>query len=545
MGCTPSVDRPATGELTEARAAHGVSITIELDEVANARKKHESVRRTDGSLEEDTDPRHAPSGKELALWKAEMSKMATVIGDVKRLRSKTGSRRDISERDDRDSISFEEFLMYVSRHTGLRTSEDELRKLFDFLDLDGDGSVSSAEFVWGLRHSSALRLIARGAGGRSLAASFEVSESYDYSRSTQEQYAMRKSSGHQLREQVLSAAFRKARMSTDHGYHGVYTKARQEWQDSVLADTCSHGADGGGSPWAIFTAGGMGVGKGYTIRFLADRGVFQYSRVVHIDPDQFKACMPEWDGYVAAAGEDAGKLCHMESCYLADMAQETSLWKGLHVLVDGSLRDGKWYTQVFAKLRSRFPALRIAILYVTADEDTVRARVAERAARTGRDVPEDVWKASLAQVESSVQALEPLADVCATIENPDGAPGLARLTTFGASAVSPPAELHWEHLQERLTGCASHIAWHQRATHVYADRIRRIHDQFGGSKRHKVVDALHHTVDFLLHDKCADGRMRAIEEAHEKSGRTSNSGRESSRLDPPVEGKVGSAPELQ
>ena len=58
-----------------------------------------------------------------------------------------------------------------------------------------------------------------------------------------------------------------------------------------------------------------------------------------------------------------------------------------NIWVDGSLRDAKWYTQVFATLRARFPTLRIAILYTTADEETVRGRVAERAERTGRDVP--------------------------------------------------------------------------------------------------------------------------------------------------------------
>ena len=45
----------------------------------------------------------------------------------------------------------------------------------------------------------------------------------------------------------------------------------------------------------------------------------------------------------------------------------------------------------------------------------MRERVAERAARTGRDVPEDLWKKSLAQVEASVRILGPLSDVCATI----------------------------------------------------------------------------------------------------------------------------------
>jgi len=477
MGCTPSRER---------RGA--VSINIELDDIDTK----------DADL-------HEPTDKEQAL-------MAEVIREVRRI-SRASLRTD-------DSISFEEFMRYVSEYTHLRTSESELRKLFDFLDLDGNGSVSCAEFVWGLRHSSALRLIARAAGGRSFAAAFQVAENYDHSKSTQEQYAEKVSPDQQLDEHALSAAFRKARMTADHCYHGVYSRVRQEWQDSVLADICAHGAEGGESQWAIFTAGGMGVGKGYTIRFLADRGVFQYSRVVHVDPDHFKACLPEWDGYREAAGENAGRLCHMESCYLADMAQESGLRKGLHVLIDGSLRDARWYTGVFKTLRSRFPALRIAILYTTADEETVRGRVAERAVRTGRDVPEELWRASLTQVEASVHALGPLADVCATIDNPDGAPPrLSRLTAFGADAVPPPAELHWEHLQERLIGCASQISWVHRAALVYADRVKRVSVRLPDTPQKLLVDVQHKSADFLQLTKEVSCPVRqvALEWAHSKA----------------------------
>ena len=82
----------------------------------------------------------------------------------------------------------------------------------------------------------------------------------------------------------------------------------------------------------------------------------------------------------------------------------------------------------------------------------MRARVAERAERTGRDVPESLWLESLEQVAGSVAQLRPLADVCAVIENAnDTPPRLTALTVLGggssSSTSSPPSPLEWGDLQ--------------------------------------------------------------------------------------------------
>ena len=58
-----------------------------------------------------------------------------------------------------------------------------------------------------------------------------------------------------------------------------------------------------------------------------------------------------------------------------------------NVWVDGSLRDYQWYSQVFDTLREKWPAYRIAILYVYADKEVVLQRAAKRAVLTGREVP--------------------------------------------------------------------------------------------------------------------------------------------------------------
>ena len=92
--------------------------------------------------------------------------------------------------------------------------------------------------------------------------------------------------------------------------------------------------------------------------------------------------------------------------------------------VDGSLRDGEWYQQVFARIRARHPAYRIAILYVAADRDTVYRRIAARAEETGRHVPRAEVDDSLARVPKSVERLAAQVEFLAGIDNSTDAPQL-------------------------------------------------------------------------------------------------------------------------
>ena len=47
-----------------------------------------------------------------------------------------------------------------------------------------------------------------------------------------------------------------------------------------------------------YTCGPMGAGKGYALQWMSQEGFFPMDSIVHIDPDLFKATMPEWAGYV-------------------------------------------------------------------------------------------------------------------------------------------------------------------------------------------------------------------------------------------------------
>ena len=179
---------------------------------------------------------------------------------------------------------------------------------------------------------------------------------------------------------------------------------------------------------------GDGHGQGFVMSWMSEAGIFPLEQIVHIDPDHFKRIMPEWDAYVEHDAEQAGTLCHRESGYIQEIAQEVAMRHSQHVWVDGSLRDGAWFARVFDEVREKHPAYSIAIFYVYASEATVRARCAERAARTGRMPPEELIVQSLEAPDHSLKVLTPKADFVVRINNDvAGAPHLDAFETIDHS----------------------------------------------------------------------------------------------------------------
>ncbi|CAE7607001.1 unnamed protein product [Symbiodinium sp. CCMP2456] len=222
--------------------------------------------------------------------------------------------------------------------------------------------------------------------------------------------------------------YAKIRATRDHVYHGRYTVDRQNWQDSVI-DTVVQRTVEQARPRMVFTCGAMGVGKGYALAWMSQKGIFPLEDIVHIDPDHFKQVMPEWPAFLEYGRERGdpdipGNRCHRESCYMQELALEESMRRSQHIWVDGSLRNAEWFVKVFSDIRLRYPAYQIAIFKVTAPEEVIRKRVSERAKQTGRSIPESMLVASIGAVERSVLMLTPHADFLASIDNSESTPKL-------------------------------------------------------------------------------------------------------------------------
>ena len=217
--------------------------------------------------------------------------------------------------------------------------------------------------------------------------------------------------------------FGAARAALDYSYHKRPAPARQRLQDAVLKGVLTEALERRPDerPWIVFTAGAMGVGKSYAMLSLHSEGLFPLDAFQAVDPDKLKGELPELRGYLHFDRPTAATRLHRESTQMTDVLFEHSVMQGANVLVDGSLRDHAFYQEFFGRLRKERPNYRLAILHITAPEETVQRRVAERAANSkdGRAVPPELVKASLDQVPESVRILAPCVDFVATLSNDD------------------------------------------------------------------------------------------------------------------------------
>lgn len=280
---------------------------------------------------------------------------------------------------------------------------------------------------------------------------------YPYDKSTSENYS--------VDEVAFVGPFAAVRSTRDYGYHVHYAPARQRVQDVIIGDalhtTARHFPDhvekkklvpaarDGRRPWIVFMAGGMGVGKGFVLTWAHKRQYFDLSRYVHVDQDKIKFLLPEMDEYVRRNKVTAGSLTHHESGFVAEVIQEQALLDGKNIVVDGSLRDWRWYRHVFQELRRKYSYYKIAVVKVTCERATMLQRAHVRGEATGRVVPEDLLLSSLDQVDEGVEQLTPLADWMMEVNN-ESVPSIVASAAVNeprdeeGKGVLQPLEFGWD-----------------------------------------------------------------------------------------------------
>ncbi|GAA6019965.1 hypothetical protein JCM11491_006723 [Sporobolomyces phaffii] len=214
--------------------------------------------------------------------------------------------------------------------------------------------------------------------------------------------------------------YARERASIDWSYHVVPTKARQSLQDEIVSlvlgtmvkecrdagddepcrvaggprgqaelgcqlGDCSgeNGESDDGKPLALFTAGGMGAGKGHTLRdMLRSRRIRLPANTVWIDPDALSRLLPERPQYLAHSPETASSLLHPEASLLQEICAAVAKERKRSLVIDGSLTDCKWFSGFMKGFRES--GYECEILFVSAPEATMLERAERRAKSTGR-----------------------------------------------------------------------------------------------------------------------------------------------------------------
>ncbi|KAJ9471028.1 hypothetical protein DIPPA_09730 [Diplonema papillatum] len=221
---------------------------------------------------------------------------------------------------------------------------------------------------------------------------------------------------------AVGGVFRHLRERLDYSYHKKYAPERESVQDGIVQDAMKAALRKGtaGKKWLVFTAGGMGVGKGYSMNKLVN-GLLRLDDVAVADPDAIRMKLPEYQQYLAVNPFRAGELTQKESGYISELIQHAALERGRDLVVDGSLRDTTHAFRSIERVRKCYPDYRIAIVHVTASPQVVYARARKR---VGRFVPTSVIADSLAKSPESVDRLSRAADLVLRVDNTGPVPQL-------------------------------------------------------------------------------------------------------------------------
>jgi hypothetical protein len=196
--------------------------------------------------------------------------------------------------------------------------------------------------------------------------------SFDPDRSTEENYSMAYTPNDMSTDFI--GKFSSLRQRLDYTYHSVYSPARQRLQDAILncvltrTRACRQRS---GQQFVIFTAGVMGAGKTYTLKWMAQQNIFPINSFVRVDPDQLRQMTPEFPYFVQHDASQAGDRTRKEAGMMSELLTLAALENGQSVIVDGSLRDGEWYNNYFTYLRHHYPGIQITIFHVTAPRDAI------------------------------------------------------------------------------------------------------------------------------------------------------------------------------
>ena len=204
----------------------------------------------------------------------------------------------------------------------------------------------------------------------------------------------------------------------DQEYYPKYPESRFKLHASIIDEYVNTAKPATDKPKLILMAGCYGSGKSHTISHLKNTNMFNIDDFVYIDQDKIRFKIPEINQYISDDPWTAGEKTQIESGYLSEIIQRKILSMGSNLIVDGSLHDDKWYSQVFIPyIRKSYPKYEIAIFYVKADWTNVLERCWDRCEKTKRCIPLRKLKTIYHKIPNSVNNLSKLVDVVVEIDN--------------------------------------------------------------------------------------------------------------------------------
>ena len=178
---------------------------------------------------------------------------------------------------------------------------------------------------------------------------------------------------------------------------GTLTAERQALHDAIM-DKYLAGHVAEENPLVAVMGGGPSSGKSVLTSKLDP-----IPRAVHVDVDEIRALLPEYNKMLAAKDKAASVFTHEESSLLSKRIIQAAADAKYNLVVDGTGDNG--IDALSRKVAGyRVQGARVVARYVTADAQIAYERAIIRAAQTGREVPETFLRFTHADVSRTFPA---------------------------------------------------------------------------------------------------------------------------------------------
>lgn len=220
---------------------------------------------------------------------------------------------------------------------------------------------------------------------------------------------------------------------------GDWPPERKAIHQKIMSDILDGVEPPDGQPVFISMGGGGGSGKGYVLEKGLIDGVPDKTKAAHINSDDIKELLPEYDQLRGLKDTTAAAWVHEESSYLAKQVQAEALNRGLNVVMDQVASNPDKVIRQFDAARER--GYRVEANYVTVPVETAIARAEQRGKKTGRFVPESVLREAHKGATTAFQELAArgAADRMTLVDNGGATPVKLATLEGGELRIQDPA----------------------------------------------------------------------------------------------------------
>jgi predicted ABC-type ATPase len=274
----------------------------------------------------------------------------------------------------------------------------------------------------------------------------------------------------------------------------VYTPERQKKHREIL-DALFEGKQRSPTPTAVFVMGPPASGKSSTKR---KRNELTRDSVVHIDPDELRVQLPEFEEAVKKRVRNAGSITYEETQHLNNKAVDMAIDGKYDFVMDaagGTSDKGiEWFAKTMQDLKGKGYNVQV-FMHHTPDMDKLLIRNEGRGVRSGRFVPAATIQAAVQNIPKQMAAYEPLVDVFRVFDTSgldDDPPQEARevyAKTATSRQVSDPAFMRDHYLvTEGMEGSMDESKRLDMGADAVRDRfIKNLRDDFAFARKEQAA----------------------------------------------------------